>query len=221
MNIRSALLTVLAPVVAIGAFAQADADADDSTILSVLDMVETVAADRAEPFSLGALDYLSSVYEDTDYYTTGPSSDYRARPVDSGVYIHGLPDDVVAQFIHPVRGKVTSPFGLRKGGTRMHKGVDIALCCGDSIGCAFAGKVARVGYEKGGYGYFVIVDHPDGVQSRYAHLQSPLAKPGQEVTPGEVIGLGGTSGNSTGPHLHFEIRRYGRPVDPTALLRRP
>ncbi len=220
MNRRSLLLTILAPVFAFGAFAQSEAEAD-SALITILSLVETLSADpgEPEPFSLGALDYLSSVYEDTDYYTNGTSADYAPpRAVDDRIYIHGLPDHLLAQFHHPVRGKITSRFGLRNSGKRMHKGVDISLCRGDSIGCAFNGTVERVGYEKGGYGYFVIVSHPDGVQSRYAHLQCPLAKPGDRVLSGDIIGLGGTSGNSTGPHLHFEIRRYNRPVDPTPLL---
>lgn len=188
-----------------------------------MSLVQTVG--RAEQqsgenpaFDLSALDYLSSVYEDADYYTTGDCEQKKRRKTDTGIYINGLPEMLLANFHHPVKGRITSPFGLREGGDRMHKGVDISLKKGDSVYAAFDGKVARVGYEKNGYGYFIILEHADGIESRYAHLQQPLVKPGDNIASGGQIALGGTSGNSTGPHLHFEIRCGRTPLDPTLLM---
>lgn len=226
MKLRYLLPIFVAPVISAGAIAQSDEPAEtDSIFTSLVKLIGNTPSPREEDaeieaFNLGALDYLSSVYEDSDYYMTGTCSGYSSGEIDAGVYVHGLPEHIILQFRYPVRGKITSPFGLRKGGKRMHKGVDIALCRGDSVQAAFGGTVARVGYERHGYGYFVIIDHSDGVQSRYAHLHRPLAKPGDMVLPGKIIGIGGSTGNSTGPHLHFEIRRYGKPVDPTPLLKR-
>lgn len=168
--------------------------------------------------TLGVLDYLSTVYEENDYYSSeykGGEDDLR---MDQGFYVGRLPEYIGSEFVVPVHGIITSRFGLRNVGKRMHKGVDISLHRGDSIKVALGGKVERVGYERRGYGHFVIVAHRDGVQTRYAHLQRPLVRPGDEVMAGDIIALGGTSGNSTGPHLHFEIRCMRLPVDPTPLI---
>lgn len=196
----------------------------DSLFLSLIQVVgaSPTPAETQEPeLNLKVLDVLSSVYEEADYYTTG-LCDERLRPKNPNtkVYVDGLPDKIIHEFQRPVEGRITSHFGLREGGNRMHKGVDIALQKGDSIRAAISGTVTRVGYERGGYGYFIIVDHPGGIQSRYAHLQQPLIKPGTPITPGTIIAIGGSSGNSTGPHLHFEIRCGGTPMDPTPLLTR-
>lgn len=169
--------------------------------------------------SLGALDYLSSVYEDNTYYDSGVRGKENAS-AGSTPFIGYLPDYVAATFIPPVSGKVTSRFGLRPDSGHMHKGVDISLHRGDTVRVALGGTVERVGYEKGGYGHFVVVRHPDNVQTRYAHLQRPLVQRGKELRAGEAVAIGGTSGNSTGPHLHFEVRCQGHPVDPLPLLKK-
>lgn len=191
----------------------------------LVSLVRTIgAAERLQtepdPLNLSALDYLSSVYEEADYYSAGSCGKQRNKKIDARVYIHGLPEKMLGNFSIPVSGRITSAFGLREAGNRMHKGVDISLRRGDSVYAAFDGKVLRVGYEKTGYGYFIILEHADGIESRYAHLQRPLVKPGDEITAGQQIAVGGTSGNSTGPHLHFEIRCHQTPVDPTPLLSR-
>lgn len=192
----------------------------DNVFLSLVQTVGQHNNSHPEPqlFDLRALDYLSSVYEDADYYTTGNCGAKSAGNPNASIYIGGLPDRMLANFQKPVKGRITSPFGLRDDGSRMHKGVDISLKKGDDVLAAFDGRVLRVGYETKGYGYFIILEHGDGFQSRYAHLQQPLVKPGDEVTSGAHIALGGTSGNSTGPHLHFEIRCGRTPLDPTPLI---
>lgn len=192
----------------------------DSVFLNLIKVVEQLPAspDELNDTGLGALDFLSSAYEDADYYSSGCDTPPSLYNSDTQIFIKELPEHIVSEFCQPIVGSVTSPFGLREDGRRMHKGVDLSLHRGDSIRAAIGGQATRVGYERKGYGYFIIVDHPEGVQTRYAHLQQPLVKPGDIINPGKIIAIGGTSGNSTGPHLHFEIRCQGKPLDPTPLL---
>lgn len=114
-------------------------------------------------------------------------------------------------------GRVTSPYGFRH--YRIHKGIDIGLKKGDSIRAAFAGTVTRVRYERRGYGKYIVLHHEGGItRTVYAHLSKQLVKVGQTVEAGDVIGLGGSTGRSTGPHLHFEARIGEIPVDPRLLF---
>jgi murein DD-endopeptidase MepM/ murein hydrolase activator NlpD len=101
-----------------------------------------------------------------------------------------------------------------------HPGVDIAVPTGTRILAAGAGTVAEVG-EDSVYGRFVRIAHPEGYESLYAHASSLLVRPHQRVREGEAIGLSGSTGVSTAPHLHFEIRKDGRPVDPGTMTGRP
>ena len=118
-------------------------------------------------------------------------------------------------------GRITSPFGFRR--YRIHKGVDIGLHRGDPIRAAFPGRVARVRYERRGYGRYIVIEHENCGITRtvYAHLSKQLVKVGQTVEAGEVIGLGGNTGRSTGPHLHFEMRIGEIPLDPTEFFNFP
>lgn len=124
----------------------------------------------------------------------------------------------VNDYVHPTENMVTSEYGYRWG--RLHAGIDIRVKVGDSIRCAFDGKVriTRVGSRKKGYGYFVLVRHNNGLETLYAHLSKVLVQPNQEVKAGEVIALGGNTGRSTGPHLHFETRYQGHPMNPRNLI---
>jgi len=121
-------------------------------------------------------------------------------------------------FIWPARGGFTSPFGLRRhpifGIRRMHTGVDIGAPRGAPVQAASDGRVIYTGWF-GGYGKIVVVDHGGGVSTLYAHLSQILTREGRGVRRGEVIGRVGSTGYSTGPHLHFEVRINGRPIDPT------
>jgi len=114
--------------------------------------------------------------------------------------------------------KVTSQFGWRSdpftGQARFHKGVDISAAYGQEIGAAAAGKVVFSG-EQGGYGTTVLVEHPDGSRTRYAHLSATLVSAGDTVGYGQPLGRAGHSGRATGTHLHFEvIAPNGQHVDP-------
>ena len=118
-------------------------------------------------------------------------------------------------FIWPLRGRITSGFGWRWG--RMHNGIDIWARTGDPIAAARSGRVTFAGWN-GGYGNLIIISHGSGVETRYAHLSRINVSVGQQVASGQVIGRAGSTGFSTGPHLHFEIRMNGTPVDPRRYL---
>lgn len=118
-------------------------------------------------------------------------------------------------FSWPVRGRISSSYGPRWG--RMHHGIDIAVNTGTEVKAAARGRVSFAGWN-GGYGYLVVIDHGNGVETRYAHLSKILVHVGQYVTRGQVIAHSGNTGNSTGPHLHFEIRHRGNSVNPIQYL---
>ena len=132
------------------------------------------------------------------------------------IKINDLPDSTWIDcrgFVFPVvksaaaNNHVTSSFGARR--RRYHYGTDIGLKVGDSVVSSFAGTVRIVEYEARGYGHYIVIRHNNGLETLYAHLSKPLVKVNQEVTAGQLIGLGGSTGRSTGPHLHFEFRFLG------------
>ncbi len=118
-------------------------------------------------------------------------------------------------FIWPVNGPVTSPFGMRWG--RMHTGIDIGVAYGTPIHAAASGRVIYAGWMDG-YGNLVFIDHGRGLSTGYAHQSSIGVSNGQAVTQGQVIGYVGCTGHCFGPHLHFEVRVNGTPVDPLGYL---
>jgi murein DD-endopeptidase MepM/ murein hydrolase activator NlpD len=118
-------------------------------------------------------------------------------------------------FIWPVSGPVTSPFGMRWG--RMHTGIDIGVPYGTPIRAAASGQVIYAGWMDG-YGNLVFIDHGRGISTGYAHQSSIAVSNGQAVTQGQVIGYVGCTGHCFGPHLHFEVRVNGTPVDPLGYL---
>lgn len=133
-----------------------------------------------------------------------------------------LPDEInlllirdSGDFCFPVKSRKTSNYGWRWN--RGHHGVDIGLRTGEPIHAAFSGTV-RVAGRMGGYGNCIVIRHPNGLETLYGHLSKIKVKPLQEVTVGEVIGLGGNTGNSTGPHLHFECRFLYQTFDPEWIL---
>jgi murein DD-endopeptidase MepM/ murein hydrolase activator NlpD len=119
-------------------------------------------------------------------------------------------------FSLPTRGTITSRFGMRWG--RLHTGVDIGAPTGTSIRAADSGKVIFAGWS-GGYGKLVKIDHGGGKVTYYAHCSSINVSRGQNVSKGQVIARVGSTGNSTGPHLHFEIRINGKPINPLSRVR--
>jgi murein DD-endopeptidase MepM/ murein hydrolase activator NlpD len=117
--------------------------------------------------------------------------------------------------IWPVSGPVTSPFGWRWG--RMHEGIDIAVPTGTPVVAAASGRVIYAGW-MGGYGNLVLIDHGGGLATAYGHNSGFAAGSGQSVSQAQVIAYAGSTGNSTGPHVHFEVRVNGSPVDPLGYL---
>jgi murein DD-endopeptidase MepM/ murein hydrolase activator NlpD len=123
-----------------------------------------------------------------------------------------------AGFIWPLEGTVTSGFGYRWG--RMHEGIDISVPEGTPIRAVASGTVILLQseYESGGYGNYTCIDHGGGLSTCYAHQSSFATSVGAQVSQGDVIGLSGNTGNSTGPHLHFEVRINGAATDPLGYL---
>jgi len=125
-------------------------------------------------------------------------------------------DSTGCEYNHPCYGKINSDFGWRR--YRMHKGIDIDLEVGDTIYAAFDGIVRIQKYNYRGFGNYVMIRHYNGVETLYGHLSKSLVKPNESVTAGQAIGLGGNTGRSTGPHLHFEIRYKGQAMDPNHFI---
>ena len=123
------------------------------------------------------------------------------------------------QFCMPCDSRmVTSHYGYRRSFRRQHYGTDIKVFVGDTIRAAFSGKVRVVAFERYGYGNYVVIRHPNGLETVYGHMSRHLCKPNQIVRAGDVIGLGGNTGRSTGSHLHFETRFLGQFIDPEKLF---
>lgn len=117
--------------------------------------------------------------------------------------------------IYPVNGPLTSGFGMRWG--RMHEGIDIGVGTGTPVVAAASGTVISAGWG-GGYGNLVVIDHGGGIATAYAHNSRLVVSAGQQVTQGTVIAYSGSTGHSTGPHVHFEVRVNGQAVDPIPYL---
>jgi murein DD-endopeptidase MepM/ murein hydrolase activator NlpD len=119
----------------------------------------------------------------------------------------------------PARGEVSSVFGWRvfRGQQDFHTGIDIVLPYGTAVQAAGPGLVVGSGWQPG-YGWCVLVDHGGGFHTLYAHLSATALAVGDSTAPGDVVGYSGSSGNSTGPHLHYEIWRDGQPVDPRPYM---
>jgi len=161
------------------------------------------ADERAEASEIDALQAASAALGDRIRSAqAGSSSGPSATPSSAGL-------------IWPVSGPVTSPFGWRWG--RMHQGIDIGVPTGTPIHAAAAGAVIYCGWEEG-YGNLVVLDNGGNLATAYAHQSAIAVTCGQHVEQGQVIGYVGCTGHCTGPHLHFEVRIDGNPVDPLGYL---
>jgi len=139
------------------------------------------------------------------------------------VKLADLPESVMIELVdslrsyhYPITGKITSRYGPR--GRRRHRGIDIGLKVGDPIYATFSGKVRISCYNKGGYGNLVVIRHDNGLETWHGHLSERFVKPDDIVYAGQIIGLGGNTGHSTGPHLHYEMRYFGQTFDPERLV---
>lgn len=135
--------------------------------------------------------------------------------------IDSLPDSIqinMAEYTPPTKEfvRVTSHFGTRR--YRFHHGTDLKLNVGDTVYSSFSGKVRIIDYERRGYGHYVVVRHDNGLETVYAHLSRVLVSHDQIVSSGTPLALGGNTGRSTGPHLHYEVRYLGNAINPIKLF---
>lgn len=123
-----------------------------------------------------------------------------------------------SSFVYPIDtiARVTSKYGPRR--RRMHRGIDLKVQKGDTIRAAFDGKVRIRNYERRGYGYYLVIRHPNGLETIYGHLSKQLVHVNDIVHAGDPIGLGGNTGRSTGSHLHFETRFLGQAINPAEII---
>lgn len=203
-KIKKIALLAFATVVTVPVAAQ-DLLASQAPIDRKLKTVDSIALQRLlqmEEWESPA----AALYEDWDNV-------YAHRPT-------ALPDTFridLRDFCMPTPSRViTSNFGARWG--RQHKGLDIKVYIGDTIRAAFSGKVRIVRYEARGYGKYVVIRHPNGLETIYGHMSKQLVRENQEVRAGEPIGLGGNTGRSTGSHLHFETRLCGVALNPALFF---
>ena len=162
------------------------------------------------------IDLIDDIEPEPDIYTEGWNSK-RVNPFREQDVPNSKVIDVTGYFM-PCPGKVTSNYGYRAKFGRMHKGIDLHIRSNDTIYAAFDGKVRLTNYEARGYGNYVIIRHPNDLETVYGHLNKFLVKPDQVVKAGDPIALGGSTGRSTGPHLHFETRYMGYAINPSAIF---
>lgn len=145
----------------------------------------------------------------------------------SNAYVHKyddveLPDSVIISmkgYVMPTDStRITDKFGYRPRRSRAHFGIDIKVRTGDTIRAAFDGKVRISRYERRGYGHYLVIRHPNGLETVYGHLSKKLVGENDIVHAGDPIGLGGNTGRSTGSHLHFETRILGNAINPAFMF---
>lgn len=151
-----------------------------------------------------------------DHWNTNVSHAYY------GVDVNSLPESIDIQLVdsvnsyhYPYKGKPGSRYGMRHG--RKHQGVDLPLKTGAPVYAVFDGKV-RFSQNSGGYGNLIVIRHNNGLETYYAHLSNREVEVGEWVVAGQEIGQGGSTGRSTGPHLHFEVRYRGQSFDPERII---
>lgn len=224
MDYRKYLIAALAMFLGIGgAVAQTDGMSfgaldvvmatapEQKSATDMADVLAMVASARTPEMRRGALDFISKSAAQADFYTSGLFESLSGAK-GSGAKWTG---DMLSA---PTWGKITSKFGFRPKFGRMHKGIDIAMTVGDTVCVPLPGVVDRISYEAAGYGHYVVVKHDNGLETRYAHLSGTLVNPGERVIANQPIALSGNTGNSTGPHLHFETRVMGSAIDPLTVF---
>lgn len=168
-------------------------------------------------FNASVYTHAKDVYKWTDKWdTTSPyhyGNDLSAM-IDTTIL--PLVDSIHSKFVMPHDGIVTSTYKQR--GKRFHYGTDVDVVTGDTLKTCFDGVVRYADYSSGGYGNLVVIRHYNGLETYYAHLDKLMVKPNQELNAGDVIGLGGTTGRSTGSHLHFEVRFFGNALNPQKVI---
>lgn len=202
-------------------------------------MTDTMDIELARQMTLGGGIGLTRMLKDAiERQTLGDGSTAVAQPLDAatpsllpltagsvGTPLVSMadPHETGAANLLPLAAPISSPFGYRadpfSGAMRFHAGVDIAAAYGREVPSAGPGQVVFSG-AQGGYGNTVVVEHANGIRTRYAHLSSVQVEVGTRVDGGTVVGRVGSSGRSTGPHLHFEVLQDGQPVNPAVAATR-
>lgn len=190
-------------------------------------VVDTLATDSPALsvllFNDGTWRYIQNRTIDQDstvygrYWDTENISAYRSVSIDSipkAVAINLV--DSLKHYRYPYVGRITSRYGMRH--RRPHNGIDIALKVGDTICAAFDGHVRFSKATNTGYGTLVIIRHDNGLETYHGHLSARLVEENDRVVAGQPIALGGNSGRSTGPHMHFEVRYFGQSFDPERII---
>lgn len=193
------------------AFAQGRED-----LVSAPDTVRQTKTAATLDSILAPLDFINAAYEDNSLLETLSTIANPPIATESGVL--SMIIDAYTDSIDLFQHRITSPFGFREEFGKMHWGIDLAMNAGSNVTVPLDGTVARIGHDPDGYGLYIIVTHPSGLETRYAHLRDVLVRPGQTVTAGSVIATAGNSGNTTAAHLHFEVRRSGLPLNPTTVF---
>lgn len=192
--------------VAAGAQAQ-DVASDPVVLHRPIEMVETVA-----PHDM--LLNEANIIPSDDMYPTWTNTVVH--------YNSTLPDSFridLRNYVMPTPStKITDIFGYRPNRRRVHQGLDIKVQTGDTIYAAFDGKVRITSFQRRGYGYYVVIRHNNGIETLYAHLSKNLVDVNQNVKAGDPIGLGGSTGRSSGSHLHFETILMGKSIDPALMF---
>ena len=210
-TLRRAVLAIAMASVSTAAFCQ-DLIARQAPVDRRLRAVDSVAIQRAVDRDINT-DFSSDVYNS---WVTNRAHPYKHDEVPETYRID------LRGFCMPTPSRnVTSRFGYRATFKRVHKGLDIKVCTGDTIVAAFDGKVRVVRYDAGGYGNYVVIRHNNGLETIYGHLSKQLVEGDQIVKAGEPIGLGGNTGRSFGSHLHFETRLAGEAINPELLFNFP
>jgi murein DD-endopeptidase MepM/ murein hydrolase activator NlpD len=182
---------------------------------------DILVADRVQPtFETAMIDSLIAELDETMFPSNELYEDQWNTEYVKAYDSVQIPDSFaldVSSFIMPVQNThVTSNYGPRR--RRFHYGTDLKLQVGDTVVAAFDGKVRVKKYQRGGYGYYLVLRHPNGLETVYGHLSGFLVYQDQYVKAGEPIALGGNTGRSTGPHLHFEFRFLGNPINPGEII---
>ena len=202
-----------------------------NALIDLLMEMDTIPADLAREIEIASANFKSlednigatkaisgipsaDLYSSWEINNLFPEQDMLKLKGDTSVTLV-LEGDERGEYFHPCNGPVTSGFGWRD--STQHNGIDLDLNKGDKVAAAFDGMV-RVAKSCGGFGNVVIIRHYNGLETVYGHLSKIKVKPGQVIVAGQVIGLGGSTGHSTGSHLHFEVRFKGVPINPKYLI---
>lgn len=198
---------------------------DNISAFNVNQLLQDYYAYKNVQDSISLYEQLLNEYSEDDLVEDHPANDlYRNIWTADRLNPYKIPIDSISdsiridcsEFVLPVPGAITSKFGARR--YRFHYGTDLRLCMGEPVKAAFSGKVRIIDYERKGYGHYIVIRHNNGLETVYAHLSKVLVEHNQTIHAGDTIALGGNTGRSTGPHLHFEIRYLGNAINPANVI---